>query len=72
MIKRYIAEKEMLVKDFLLEKGFTENISKELKNGNGQILVNDQSVENWYQIKPNDLVEIVLPTSNPLSLFLRL
>lgn len=31
MIKRYIAEKEMLVKDFLLEKGFTENISKELK-----------------------------------------
>lgn len=39
MIKRYIAEKEMLVKDFLLEKGFTENISKELKNGNGQILV---------------------------------
>lgn len=64
MIKRYIAEKEMLVKDFLLEKGFTENISKELKNGNGQILVNDQSVENWYQIKPNDLVEIVLPTSN--------
>ena len=64
MIKRYIAEKEMLIKDFLLEKGFTENISKELKNGNGQILVNDQCVENWYQIKPNDLVEIVLPTSN--------
>ena len=56
MIKRYIAEKEMLVKDFLLEKGFTENISKELKNGNGQILVNDQSVENWYKIKPNDLL----------------
>lgn len=64
MIKRYIAEKEMPIKDFLLEKGFTENIAKELKNGNGQILVNDQSVENWYQIKPNDLVEIVLPTSN--------
>ena len=54
MIKRYIAEKEMLVKDFLLEKGFTENISKELKNGNGQILVNDQSVENWYQIKRSE------------------
>lgn len=64
MIKRYIAEKEMLIKDLLVEKGFTDSISKEIKNGNGQILVNDQSVENWYQVKPNDLIEIVLPTSN--------
>lgn len=65
MIKRFIIEdEEIVLKDYLLKKIFS-NTLKEIKQGNGQFLVNDQIVENWYVLKKNDLLEVVFPASTP-------
>lgn len=64
MIKRFIVEdEEILLKDYLLKKKIFSNTLKDIKQGNGQFLVNDQIVENWYLLKKNDCLEIVLPVS---------
>ncbi len=64
MIKRFIVEdEEVVLKDFLQKKKIFSNQLKDIKQGNGQLLVNDQNVENWYVLKKNDIVEIVFPFS---------
>lgn len=64
MIKRYIIEEEsILLKDYLIKNNFYSNTLKDIKQLNGQYLVNDQIVENWYMLKKGDLLEIVLPAS---------
>lgn len=63
MILKYIIEEEILLKDFLKKKGIFDNTQKEIKKLNGQYLVNDQIVENWYKLKKDDFLEIVLPAS---------
>jgi pseudouridine synthase, rluA family len=66
MIKRFIVEEEsILLKDYLAKKKIFANTLKDIKQGNGQFLVNDQVVENWFLLKKNDLLEIVFPVSIP-------
>lgn len=64
MIKRYFIEEEITVKDFLNQQQMFATVFKEIKQFNGQYLVNDQIVENWYQMKKGDLLEVVLPVSS--------
>lgn len=64
MIKRFIIEEEeILLKEFLQKNHFFANTIKDIKQLNGQYLVNDQSVENWYKLKKGDTLEVVLPVS---------
>lgn len=64
MIKRYIIEDdEILLKDYLIKQNLYANTLKDIKQHNGQFLVNDQIVENWYKLKKGDLLEVVLPAS---------
>lgn len=64
MIKRFfIEESEILVKDYLTKQGIFQNAQKAIKQGNGQLLVNDQIVENWYVMYQGDILEVVFPAS---------
>ncbi|MCM1513619.1 MAG: RluA family pseudouridine synthase [Anaeroplasma bactoclasticum] len=64
MIKRFfIKESEILVKDYLTKQGIFQNAQKAIKQGNGQLLVNDQIVENWYVMHHGDILEVVFPAS---------
>lgn len=63
MIKKYLIEEDIILKDYLKKIGLYGHIQTDIKKLNGQYLVNDQTVENWYQLKKGDLLEIVLPAS---------
>lgn len=64
MIKRFfIEESEIRVKDYLSRQGIFQNAQKAIKQGNGQLLVNDQIVENWYVLHQGDVLEVVFPAS---------
>lgn len=63
MIFRYNIEENITVKDYLIKVKIPSNVITSLKSTNGQILVNDQSVTMVYMMKPNDLLEIVFPSS---------
>lgn len=63
MIKRFIVDKDIILKDYLKEQKIFGNLQKDIKQLNGQYLVNDQTVENRYQLKKGDLLEIVFPAS---------
>ena len=64
MILRYIVEENnIILKDYLKKKNIFANTQKDIKQLNGQYLVNDQIVENWFLLKQGDLLEIVLPAS---------
>lgn len=63
MIKRYKIEEEIRIKDFLKQINIYDNIQKEIKKLNGQYLVNDQIVDNWYLMSKGDTLEIVFPAS---------
>ena len=66
MIKRFIVEDDsILLKEYLSKKKIFASTLKEIKQGNGQLLVNDQAVENWFLLKKNDLVEVICPISVP-------
>lgn len=64
MIKRFVIEEsEILVKDYLAKQHIFQNAQKAIKQGNGQLLVNDQIVENWYLMHQGDILEVVFPAS---------
>ena len=63
MIFRYNIEENISVKDYLIKVKIPSNVITSLKSTNGQILVNDQSVTMVYMMKPNDLLEVVFPSS---------
>lgn len=64
MIFRYqIEEDSITVKAFLVKQNIPANMIKNLKTQNGQILVNDQTVSGIYEMKKNDRLEIVFPSS---------
>ncbi len=63
MIKEYIIDKDIVLKDFLNEKHLFSSLQKDIKKLNGQYLVNDQTVENWYKLHKGDILQIVFPTS---------
>ena len=63
MIKRYIVDEDLILKEYLKKIGIFSNIQKEIKKLNGQYLVNDQTVDNWYQLTKGDKLEIVFPAS---------
>ena len=63
MIFKYKIEEEITVKDYLIKIKIPANVISSLKNSNGQLLVNDQTVLNNYLMKPNDVLQIVFPSS---------
>lgn len=64
MIKRYIVDEDNIVlKDYLKKIHIYGNLQKDIKQYNGQYLVNDQTVDNWYRLSKGDLLEVVLPVS---------
>ena len=64
MILRYtITEEGYRLKRYLALKGIPDNIFKEIRRGNGQFIVNDQTVDNHYLLKPGDKLELVLPAT---------
>lgn len=64
MIKRYIVEENnIILKDYLAKKQIFSNLQKEIKKFNGQYLVNDQTVDNWYILSKGDILEVVMPIS---------
>ncbi len=64
MIFRYDVNKDSSVLSYLIELKIPSNVIASLKNSNGQILVNDQTVSVKYQMKKNDYLEIVFPASS--------
>lgn len=65
MILRYkIREDGLIVKNYLEQLGLPDQLFKDIRNGNGQFIVNDQAVDNHYALKKGDLLEVVLPISN--------
>ena len=63
MIFRYNIEEDCNVYEFLIKVKIPSNVITSLKNSNGQILVNDQTVSVIYQMKKGDLLELVFPSS---------
>lgn len=63
MIFKYIIEEEITVKDYLVKINIPSNVISSLKNSNGQLIVNDQTVLNNYLMKPSDILQIVFPSS---------
>ena len=63
MIKKYIVDEDLILKDYLKKIGIFSNVQKEIKKLNGQYLVNDQTVDNWYQLTKGVTLEIVFPVS---------
>ena len=69
MILRYQINEEIRIKDFLKKEHYPSNIITKIQS-TGQYLVNDQTVSNWYLMKPGDLLEVVIPaTLSGLSCF---
>ena len=48
MIFRYNIEEEIIVKEYLIKIKIPSNVISSLKNSNGQLLVNNQTVLNNY------------------------
>lgn len=65
MIKRYIINKEgYRIKRYLEEEGLPDQVFKEIRNGNGQYLVNDQICDGHFLLQVGDLLEVVMPASD--------
>ena len=64
MIKRYLINEEITLRDYLEKTDLSSNLITKITNGNGRFIVNDQNVNKSYLLKPNDLLEIVLPSSD--------
>lgn len=63
MIFKYDINEKIVVKDYLKKIGIPSNVITSLKNENGQLLVNDQSVLGNYEMNEGDKLEIVFPAS---------
>lgn len=63
MIFKYDINEKIIVKDYLKKIGIPSNVITSLKNENGQILVNDQSVLGNYEMNAGDKLEVVFPAS---------
>ena len=64
MIKRYIIEEDITLRDFLQTTDLSSNLITKITNGNGRFIVNNQNVNKSYFLKKGDLLEIVLPVSD--------
>jgi 23S rRNA pseudouridine1911/1915/1917 synthase len=60
MVLKYLVEKESIVKEYILEKGVSRNLGRKIKLY-GEIYINGKEAENWFSIKPDDVLEIYLP-----------
>lgn len=60
MILKFKIEKELTIKDFLQEH-ITARLFKILSQNPNSFVVNNQIVKNYYILKPNDLLEVVIP-----------
>lgn len=63
MIFRYTIEEEIKIKDYLKKIKLPSNVITDIKE-RGQLLVNDQTVSNCYNLKKGDLLEIVFPATH--------
>lgn len=62
MIFRYNIEETIKIKDFLKKIKLPSNVITDVKE-RGQLLVNDQTVSNSYEMVKGDLLEIVFPAT---------
>lgn len=62
MIFRYNIEETIKIKDFLKKIKLPSNVITDVKE-RGQLLVNDQTVSNSYEMVSGDLLEIVFPAT---------
>lgn len=63
MIKRYIIEEDLSLRDYLKKTDLSANLITTITSGNGRFIVNNQSVDKSYSLKKGDLLEIVLPVT---------
>ncbi len=64
MILRYKIESNgYVVRSYLETKKIPDNIFKEIRSGNGQYLVNDENVDDHFELHNGDLLEVVMPQS---------
>lgn len=61
MILKYLIEEEIVLKNYL-SSIFTSRMIKVLNNNENSYIVNDQVVKNYYVLKPNDILQVVIPT----------
>lgn len=61
MIIKFLIEEEIILKNYLNDK-FTSRMIKVLNSNDNSYIVNDQVVKNYYLLKPNDLLQVVIPT----------
>ena len=64
MIKRYLIDEDIILRDFLETTDLSSNLITRITNGNGRFIVNDQNVNKSYLLKKGDKLEIVLPVSD--------
>lgn len=64
MIKRYLIEEDIILRDFLGTTDLSSHLITKITNGNGRFIVNDQNVNKSYLLKKGDTLEIVLPASD--------
>ncbi len=64
MIKRYLINEDIILRDFLETTDLSSNLITRITNGNGRFIVNDQNVNKSYLLKKGDKLEIVLPVSD--------
>ncbi|HHX79485.1 MAG TPA: RluA family pseudouridine synthase [Acholeplasmataceae bacterium] len=76
MVLKFLVEKESLVKEYILEKGVSRSLGRKIKLY-GEIYINGNSAENWFPIKPGDVLEIflsekenpnIIPVAKPLEI----
>ena len=63
MIFRYNIDESIIIKDFLKKIKLPSNVITDIKE-RGQLLVNDQTVSNCFNMHPGDLLEIVFPATS--------
>lgn len=63
MIFKYKIKEDIRIKDYLKKKKFPENVKSSLKNKNGQLLVNDMTVGNSFEMHKGDILQVVFPSS---------
>lgn len=61
MILNYLIKEEIILKNYL-NSLFTSRMIKVLNSHNNSYIVNDQVVKNYYVLKPNDVLQVVIPT----------
>lgn len=63
MILRYYIDYDTNIKTYLEKLKFPKTLQSDLGKKTGSLLVNNQIVHNYYQLKKGDLLEIIIPST---------